>query len=128
GAGAHQHELHGARAEVAPAHVGRRIDHDGVAAAAFGHEGHALHQLHARLHFLSSTTAARSSAASTSSHVLTRFQATASSAGPTKRPMKPKATAPPNTPSTTSSMERLPARLIRIGLMKLSTELITATP
>src|SRR5687767_342277 len=92
-----------------------------MATATLGDEGHALEQLRARLH------AARSSATSPS-HVLITLQPTARSAGPTKSPMKPKAIAPPNTPSTTSNIDRLPARLIRMGFTKLSTELMTAAP
>src|SRR5258708_39422823 len=95
-------------------------------AAALGHESDALDELDARLHCGVGLRA--SSLSGISSHAFMRFHAIASSAGPTNRPMKPKAIAPPKTPRTTTSIDRFPARLMRIGLTTLSTELMTATP
>src|SRR5258708_7214559 len=123
GAEPHQDELHRPRPEIAPADIRGRIHDDRVPAAALRDERHRVHQLDPRSHGFSF-----SSRSCSSSHALVRSHAIASNAGPTNRPMNPNAMAPPKTPSTTRSIDRLPALLIRIGLTKLSTELITATP
>src|SRR5258706_11427760 len=118
----HENQFHRAWTEIAPPDVGTRIDHDAMAAAALGDERHAVGEHDSRLH------AFALSACAIPSHAFVIFQPTARSAGPTKSPMKPNAIAPPNTPRTTSSIERLPARLMRIGLRTLSKELSTRMP
>src|SRR5689334_4425052 len=86
GARAHEHELHGTRSQVAAADVGRAIDDDRVAGAALRDERHSLHQLDPGLHGCCS-----SSTETSPSHFFVTLQPTASSAGPTKRPMNPNA-------------------------------------